>query len=75
MPTRDPKDPKVIFGKNLRALRTKRGLSQERLAESADLHRNMVNFLENGRRNPSLATIVKLARALKIPTAKFFKNV
>ena len=69
MPSRDPK---LMFGKTLRALRTKRGISQEGLAEAADLHRNMVGLLERGRRNPSLETIVKLAKALRVEPAKFF---
>jgi transcriptional regulator with XRE-family HTH domain len=56
----------------LRSLRVKRGLSQEHLAESADLHKNMVGLLERGLRNPSLVTITKLAKALKVPPAKFF---
>jgi transcriptional regulator with XRE-family HTH domain len=60
------------FGNNLRALRAKRGISQEDLAESADLHKNMVGLLERGRRNPSLVTITKLAKALKVKPAKFF---
>jgi transcriptional regulator with XRE-family HTH domain len=72
MPSRDPKDPRMKFGNNLRALRTKRGISQEHLADSADLHKNMVGLLERGRRNPSLVTITKLAKALKVKPAKFF---
>lgn len=60
------------FGNNLRRLRTKRGISQEHLAESADLHKNMVGLLERGLRNPSLVTIVKLASALHVAPAKFF---
>ncbi len=60
------------FGNNLRALRLKRKISQEHLAESADLHKNMVGLLERGLRNPSLVTIVKLAKALKVEPAKFF---
>ena len=72
MPSRDSKDPRMKFGNNLRALRTKRGISQEHLAESADLHKNMVGLLERGRRNPSLVTITKLAKALKVKPAKFF---
>jgi transcriptional regulator with XRE-family HTH domain len=62
------------FGNNLRALRAKSGLSQEKLAESADLHKNMVGLLERGKRNPSLVTIVKLAKALRVDPAKFFSK-
>jgi transcriptional regulator with XRE-family HTH domain len=71
MPSRDPK---MLFGKALRELRKERGISQETLAEAAHLHRNMVNFLENGHRNPSLDTIVKLAKALRVEPAKFFSK-
>jgi transcriptional regulator with XRE-family HTH domain len=72
MSSRDSKDPRTKFGNSLRTLRMKRGLSQEHLAESADLHKNMVGLLERGLRNPSLVTITKLAKALKVPPAKFF---
>jgi transcriptional regulator with XRE-family HTH domain len=72
MSSRDSKDPRTKFGNSLRTLRMKRGISQEHLAESADLHKNMVGLLERGLRNPSLVTITKLAKALKVPPAKFF---
>jgi transcriptional regulator with XRE-family HTH domain len=71
MPSRDPK---MLFGKALRAIRTRKGFSQESLAEAAGLHRNMVNFLENGHRNPSMETIVKLAKALRVEPGKFFSK-
>lgn len=62
------------FGSNLRALRIKAGISQEHLAESADLHKNMVGLLERGLRNPSLVTITKLAKALKVKPGLFFEK-
>ena len=70
-----PADPRIIFGKRIRALRLERRLSQEKLAELADLHRNYVGGVERGERNVSLLNIVKLAEGLKIRTAKLFETL
>jgi transcriptional regulator with XRE-family HTH domain len=51
----------------LRRLRTKRGLSQQGLAEKSGLSREYVARLETGQHNPSLATLQKLAKALGVP--------
>jgi transcriptional regulator with XRE-family HTH domain len=52
------------FGPVLRSLRQRSGLSQEGLAEAADLHRTYLGLLERGQRIPSLVAIEALARAL-----------
>jgi transcriptional regulator with XRE-family HTH domain len=70
-----PADPRIIFGKRIRALRLERRLSQEKLAELADLHRNYVGGVERGERNVGLVNIVKLAEALKIRTTKLFETM
>jgi transcriptional regulator with XRE-family HTH domain len=70
-----PADPRIIFGKRVRALRLERRLSQEKLAELADLHRNYVGGVERGERNVSLLNIVKLAEGLKIRTTKLFETM
>lgn len=54
----------VAFGKQLRELRTERGLTLEMLAERADLHENYVGSVERGERNISLYNIWRLAHAL-----------
>lgn len=66
-------DPRRIFGKRLRELRQKRGVSQEKLAEMADLHRNYVGVLERGGQYASLDAICKLAHALKVRPADLLK--
>lgn len=57
------------FGLALKGWRGKTGLSQEELAWRAGLHRSYVADIERGARNPSLQTIEKLAKALKVSLA------
>ena len=57
-------EPAVAFGKVLRQLRLEAGLTQEELGFEADLRRTYVSILELGQQQPSLTTILKLAKAL-----------
>jgi len=59
-------DTTIEFGRRLRALRIQRGLSQHKLAEHAGLDKNMPSELERGYINPTLETLLKLARALDV---------
>lgn len=65
-------DPRIAFGKRVRTLRLQRGLSQEKLAEIADLHRNYIGGIERGERNVGLLNIIKLAHGLGVKPAKLF---
>ena len=58
-------DAAVAFGRVLRRLRTEAGLTQEELGFEADLRRAFVSVLELGHQQPTLTTILKLAKALK----------
>lgn len=64
----------VRFGKTLRRVRTERGISQEKLAELAGLHRTYVSTVERGLRNISLLNIEKLALALEVPMSKLMPD-
>ena len=68
-------DPRVIFGKRVRELRTQRGVSQEVLAELSDLHRNYVGGVERGERNIGLLNIVALAHALGVKPMKLMEPI
>lgn len=54
------------FGSRVRARRQELGLSQEALADIADLHWTFVGQVERGRRNISLHNLLKLAAGLGI---------
>ncbi len=68
-------DPRIVFGRRLRQLRLQRRLSQEKLAELADLHRNYVGGVERGERNVSLLNIVKLAHGLNVRPSKLIERI
>ncbi len=54
------------FGKKLREARLKKKLSQGGMAKILGVHRTYISGLERGRRNPSLLTVQKVAKALNI---------
>lgn len=57
-----------LFGRRLREIRKERGLTQEALAESADLSGNYISDLELGLKVPSLTILVQLSQALGVAT-------
>lgn len=67
--------PRATFGSNLRDARQRAGLSQEALADKADLHRNTIPPLENDQAEPRLNTILALARALDIDPCDLLKGL
>jgi transcriptional regulator with XRE-family HTH domain len=56
----------VVFGRRLRQLREGARLSQSALAVRAQVSEPYIGMLERGLREPSLTTIIKLARALGV---------
>lgn len=56
----------IVFGRELRKLRRQRGLTQERLAELAELSTPYVSHLERGSKKPSMAVLVRLADCLGV---------
>lgn len=60
------------FGFRVKFFRTNLKLSQDELAEKADLHRTYVGAVERGERNICLNNIFKLADALGVPPKNLF---
>lgn len=58
-------DLALTFGRVLRDLRKQVGLTQEQLGYEAELERNYISMLERGERQPTLTTMVKLAKPLR----------
>ena len=56
----------IKFGKKLKEVRLKKGLSQGDVARILGVHRSYVSGLERGVRNPSLLTVQKVAKALGV---------
>lgn len=67
---KDSQELRKVFAANLRNLRQGHGISQERLAELAGLHRTYVSSVERGARNISIDNIARLARALDVSPEK-----
>lgn len=66
-----PKRDKTLaaFGRNVAKVRSERGLSQDKLAEQANLDRTYVSGIERGVRNPAIKVVIRLARGLRYHAA------
>ena len=64
---------RIMFSKNLREARLKRGWSQEDLAEESGLHRTYVGSVERGERNISVDNMECLAKAVGVELIELLK--
>ncbi len=56
----------VRAGQIIRKFREKKGLSQEKLADMADLHRTYIGQVERGEKNLTLRSLERIAKALGV---------
>jgi len=63
------------FGDLIRAERLRQGISQEKLAELADVHRTYIGMIERAEKNITLANIEKLSKGLGKPVSYLIKKV
>lgn len=63
----------IKFAQRVRMLRETQGISQEKLAERAELHRTYIGMVERLERNPSLICIHKIANGLGVHITELFQ--
>lgn len=67
----DPRQAVLLaLGERIREMRHRQGYTQAVLAEALDLSVAYVSLIERGGRNPPYTTVVAIARALAVPTAR-----
>jgi transcriptional regulator with XRE-family HTH domain len=67
--------PEQAFGRVLRQLREKRGLSQEELGFECGFHRTYISLLERGRHSPTIDLLFRLQRVLKTSPSAMLRRV
>lgn len=65
----------INFGTKVRNLRTKLGLSQEELAEKANVHRTYIGMIERAEKNITLENMDKIAKALGVKLNELLENI
>ena len=65
----------MAFGKVLRKRRIAAGFTQEQLAHEAEMQRNYVSLMERGINQPTITTLLKLAKPLRCTAAEIVDEV
>jgi transcriptional regulator with XRE-family HTH domain len=61
------------FGMNLKRIRTEKGISQGLIARMLKIDKSFISNIENGKTNPTLSTITKLAKSLSVSPSELLK--
>lgn len=61
------------LGKNLKRIRTAKGITQGDIVRKLKVGRGFISNIENGKANPTLSTIAKLAEAIRVPIDELVK--
>ena len=67
-------DLQKLLGRNLRAYRRARGLSQEEFAELLEVHRTYMGGIERGERNLTLKSVERIAQKLEVDAVTLLQN-
>ena len=63
----------IKFGEKVRELRVSKNLSQEQLADLANVHRTYIGMVERAEKNITLVNIEKIANALNVNITELLK--
>ena len=61
------------LGQNLKRIRTAKDISQGDIARVLDVSRGYISTIENGKTNPTLSTIARIAKALGVTNDELLK--
>ena len=64
----------TMLGSRIKSLRKQAGLTISQLAEMAAMDSGFLNYIENGKKSPSLDTLGKIAKALNVSMAEIFST-
>ena len=69
-----PEKLHILLGQNIRHLRKKEGMTQERLAEKAGIDQKQMSMIESGRVQAKLSTYLRVANALGVSIDHFLAD-
>lgn len=58
------------FGQKMQKVRQSKDVTQEGLADMLSMHRTYIGLIERGERNPTIRTLYKIAKALKVKSSE-----
>lgn len=61
------------LGRNLKRIRTEKGITQGDIVRALGMPKSFVSNIENGKTNPTLTTIAKIAKAIGVSIEKLMK--
>ncbi len=67
-------DMRKLVGRNVKRVREKTGLTQERLSEISGFSQQYISGLEQGRRNPTIGTLYELSQALGVTHIELMRS-
>jgi len=68
-------DIKQMIGARIKDIRTKKGFTQEQLAEKIEINSKYLSSIERGLENPTLNTLIRMSESLDVSFTEFFNHV